>query len=115
MLEKRKPQYKELLGLLLPALLLIVLAFYAAYQFVSPAPSRHMTISAGQADGSYYDFAEKYSKALKKDEIELKVLESSGSRENIQRLLNNEVDMALVQGGTTFEGEELYSLGSLYY
>lgn len=115
MLKSRKPSYKELLKLLIPAILLIILGFYAAYQFVSPAPPRHIIISAGQADDSYYDFAKKYQKALEKEDIKLEVLASSGSRENIERLLNKEVDIAFVQGGTAFAGEKLYSLGSLYY
>ncbi len=115
MLNSRKPSYNELLKFLIPAVLLIFLAFYAAYQFVSPAPSRNITISAGPADGSYYEFANKYSDALKNEDIELKVLKSTGSRENIQRLLNEEVDIAFVQGGTEFKDEPLYSLGSLYY
>jgi len=115
MLKSRKPSYKELLKLLFPAVLLIILGFYAAYQFVSPAPSRHIIMSAGQADGSYYEFAENYKKALEKEDIELEILASSGSRENIERLLNKEVDIVFVQGGTAVEDEKLYSLGSLYY
>lgn len=115
MKNKPKHSYKELLFLLLPTLLIIYASFWGAYQFVSPAPPRDITISAGNIHGSYYAFAQKYKEELAKEKINLTVLESNGSRENIKRLLNKEVDVALVQGGTAYADEDLLSLGSLYY
>lgn len=115
MKNKPKHSYKELIYLLFPAFLLVLASFWGAYQFVSPAPPKNITISAGNVHGSYYAFAQKYQKELAKENIQLTVLESKGSRENITRLLNNEVDVALVQGGTAYADEDLLSLGSLYY
>ena len=115
MKNKQKHSYKELLFLLIPFALIIYAGFWGAYQFVSPAPPRTITISAGNIHGAYYSFARKYQDELAKESIELKVLESSGSRQNIERLLNNEVDIAVVQGGTAYSDEHLLSLGSLYY
>ncbi|MCW8929155.1 MAG: ABC transporter substrate-binding protein [Gammaproteobacteria bacterium] len=112
---KRKPSYLELLILLLPVIAIVYAGFWGAYQFVSPAPPRVLTISAGNIHGTYYSFANKYKEDLASDGIELNVLESNGSRDNITRLLNKEADVALVQGGTAYADEDLVSLGSLYY
>ncbi len=112
---KRKPSYFELILILLPTLAIIYAGFWGAYQFVSPAPPRNIAISSGNAHGSYYSFAQKYQKELAIHDIHLKVIESKGSRENIQRLLDKKVDIALVQGGTAYADEDLVSLGSLYY
>ncbi len=112
---KRKPSYIELLLILTPILAIVYAGFWGAYQFVSPAPPREISISAGNIHGTYYAYAEKYQQQLALDGISLNILESKGSRENIRRLLNNEVDVALVQGGTAYADENLLSLGSLYY
>ena len=112
---KRKPSYTELLLLIIPTIAIIYAGFWAAYQFVSPAPPRDISISAGNIHGTYYSYAEKYKEELASDGINLTVFESRGSRDNIKRLLDNEVDVALVQGGTAYADEKLLSLGSLYY
>ncbi|MCU7940040.1 MAG: ABC transporter substrate-binding protein [gamma proteobacterium symbiont of Bathyaustriella thionipta] len=112
---KRKPSYTELLLIMIPVIAIVYAGFWGAYQFVSPAPPRNITISAGNIHGSYYAYAEKYKDQLALDGITLTVLESKGSRENINRLLNKEADAALVQGGTAYADEKLISLGSLYY
>ena len=111
----QKHSYKELLYLLLPAVVIIYFSFWGAYQFVSPAPPKSISISSGDSHGSYFAFAQKYREELAKEKIDLKILKSTGSRENIERLLNKEVDIAMVQGGTAYANEKLLSLGSLYY
>jgi TRAP transporter TAXI family solute receptor len=112
---KRKPSYIELILVIIPVAVLIYASFWGAYQFVSPAPPKTLKISTGNIHGNYYSVANKYKKALARDGIELTVLESNGSRDNIRRLLDKEVDVALVQGGTAYADEKLVSLGSLYY
>jgi TRAP transporter TAXI family solute receptor len=114
-MKHRKHSYKEIFFLLIPVAIIIYFGFWGAYQFVSPAPPKNITISSGNINGAYYAYANKYSEELLKEKIDLKVLESTGSRENINRLLNKEVDIALVQGGTTYADEQLLSLGSLYF
>ena len=101
--------------ILIPILAIVYAGFWGAYQFVSPAPPREISISAGNIHGTYYSYAEKYQQDLAIEGIQLNILESKGSRENIRRLLNKEVDVALVQGGTAYADEKLLSLGSLYY
>ena len=112
---KRKPSYLELILIFIPTIAIVYAGFWGAYQFVSPAPPRNISISAGNIHGTYYSFAQKYQQELAVHGIDLNVLKSKGSRENIQRLLDKEVEVALVQGGTAYADEKLVSLGSLYY
>jgi len=110
-----KRSYKDLITTFSPAILLIIAGFWVAYQFVAPPPPKKIIISTGSKTGNYFKIAQQYRAALAKEGIELEIINSSGSGENIKRLLNNEVDLAFVQGGTGKEGDPLQSLGSLYY
>ena len=103
------------------AILLSIAAFWITSRFVKPGPPDSITISSGGKDGAYYFYAQQYKEILKRNNITVRILESSGSLENIQRLTDNQVDLAFVQGGTSTNPVEndpdskLLSLGSLYY
>ena len=97
------------------AIVLIIAGFWLAYQFVEPAPPTDLTISTGSKEGAYYANALKYKELLAKQGITLNIQTSAGSTENLQRLIANETDLALVQGGLTAADTKLQSLGSLYY
>ncbi len=99
------------------SIILLIAGFWAAFQFVEPAPPTHIIISTGSPEGNYFKYAHRYKELLAEDGIELEILTSAGSSENIQRLLNNEVDIAFVQGGVSDNNStnQLFSLGSLYY
>ncbi|MCW8902445.1 TAXI family TRAP transporter solute-binding subunit [Sedimenticola sp.] len=119
MSKQRKPrQRKDRLNIFGPAVLLVLLGFILAYQFVKPAPPDHIRLATGQPDGAYYLFGQQYQKRLLEEKIHLEVLTSAGSIDNIGLLTRGEVDATLVQGGTTGDtpGEaSLLSLGSLYF
>lgn len=112
---KPKKSYKELLITLGPAILLTIAGFWLAYQFVSPPPPKKIVITTGSDTGTYYKLAQQYRTALAKEGIELEILNSSGSKENIKRLLDKQADIAFIQGGTGSDDVTLQSLGSLYY
>ena len=112
---KEKRSYKELLITLVPAILLTIVGFWIAYQFVAPPPPKKISISTGSKTGAYYKFAVQYKTELAKEGIELDILTSSGSKQNIDRLLANQTDIAFIQGGTGHKEASLQSLGSLYY
>lgn len=99
------------------ALLLLVVGFFIAYQFVEPAPPRTLTLSTGNPDGAYHLFGERYREYLAEYGIEVQLRTSAGSIENLQRLVAGEVDVAFVQGGTVDEAarNSLQGLGSLYH
>jgi len=100
-----------------PGTLLVILSFPVTYQFVQPAPPRHITIATGQPKGSYYHFGQKYRQILASDGIDLEVSVTAGAVENLHLLEAGEVDVAFLQGGlgTLARSEDLISLGSLYY
>lgn len=110
-----KRSYKELFTTFSPALLLIIVGFWVAYQFVAPPPPKKIIISTGSTTGTYFKIAQQYRTALAEEGIELEIISSSGSGENISRLLNKQADLAFIQGGTGNHEESMLSLGSLYY
>lgn len=102
-----------------PAVIITLLGFLIAWQFVNPAPPRTITVATGGKDGAYYHFAKQYRELLAAEGIELKILETAGSVENL-RLLAEEppgADIAFIQGGTGTQSESGHavSLASLYY
>ncbi|MEE9412131.1 MAG: TAXI family TRAP transporter solute-binding subunit [Methylococcales bacterium] len=114
-------QYGDLLKTLLFAIVLAAAAFWVTSRFAKPGPPDTITISSGSKDGAYYLYAQQYKDILKRNNITLNILDSSGSLENIQRLKNQQADIAFVQGGTSINQDDsdsenaLFSLGSLYY
>ncbi len=113
--DKAGKSYKELLITTAPAVLLVIAGFWLAYQFVSPPPPKKISMTTGSDTGTYYKLALQYQTELAKEGIELEIFTSSGSKQNIERLLNNQVDIAFIQGGTGHNEASLQSLGSLYY
>ena len=75
---------------------------------------KKITITTGAETGTYFKIAQQYRTELAKEGIDLEVISSSGSGENISRLTKNKSDLAFIQGGTG-KDETLSSLGSLYY
>lgn len=98
-------QLREILLVGAPAALLIVAAFWLAYQFVEPAPPSRIVITTGSSTGAYYAFANRYRAELARNGITLDVIPSQGSVENLVRLKDEDerVDLALMQGGIADE------------
>lgn len=101
-----------------PLFVVALLGFLVAIYFVEPPPPTELVIATGSPDGGYYDAARKYARMLKEHGITLEVRETAGSVENYELLLNdNDIDLAIVQGGTSPEavvGGRLESLATLY-
>ncbi|UCV14679.1 TAXI family TRAP transporter solute-binding subunit [Quatrionicoccus australiensis] len=103
--------------------LIVGIGFVVAYQFVEPAPPKHIVITTGSESGAYYQFANRYAAILAKNGITLEVKTSAGSLENLERLKNDEAQIGFVQGGVVPPKEDpdaeddsgLLSLGSLFY
>jgi hypothetical protein len=99
--------------------LLTIAGFVLAWQFVEPAPPKHLVMATGSPDGAYYRFGLQYREILARHGIELELLNTSGSVENLELLmdLNSKVDVALLQGGigTKDDASGLTALASLFY
>ena len=59
----------------------------ALFYFVAPPPPMHAQMATGFAGGSYRQFAEQLKIALAKQGFELTLVTSTGSSDNLQRLL----------------------------
>ncbi|MFC3108081.1 TAXI family TRAP transporter solute-binding subunit [Undibacterium arcticum] len=111
---------RDLLATAGPTVLAIGLICAIAYWLVDPSPPSHVTISTGQENSAYEEFAKKYAAALAKHHIKTTLKPSLGSQENLQRLNDPKsgVDIAFVQSGSTEQSEAerkgLVSLGSLF-
>jgi TRAP transporter TAXI family solute receptor len=119
LMEKEKLDTKNKLKIFGPAIVVTIIGFMVAYQFVSPAPPRRISIGTGSPEGAYFTYGKEYSKILAKDGITLKIRSTAGSAENL-KLLEAEsggVDVAFVQGGMSLlvKTDNLVSLGSLYF
>jgi TRAP transporter TAXI family solute receptor len=110
---------RDFLSLTLPAIAIVVAAFWVAFQFVQPAPPKKVVMSGGAEGGAYESYASEYRDLLKNDGIELELRRSRGSVENLERLKDEKsgVTIAFVQGGIAKEGDDadLMGLASLYY
>jgi TRAP-type uncharacterized transport system substrate-binding protein len=102
-----------------PMLLLAAVAVWAAVHFVHSAPPHTLTISSGPKGSTFETNAEWYRKILARNGIELKIIQSEGSLDNLNRLADpkSHVDIALVQSGlvSNRETNDLVSLGSMFY
>lgn len=102
------------------------IGFVVAFQFVEPAPPRHVVMTSGGESGAYYQFAKRYAAILARSGITLEVLTSEGSVQNLERLKSGEAQIGFVQGGVIEPVDEsrideepenwgLLSLGSMFY
>lgn len=101
-----------------PAAIAVVATCLLAYWLVDPSPPSQVNLATGQENSAYEAFGKKYADALGRFGIQVRLVPSLGSQENLQRLKDEAVDIAFVQSGST-EHEEaerkgLVSLGSLF-
>ncbi len=107
---------RELLKVLLPAILMVAAAFFVAYRFIEPAPPRAFTFAAGAEGGAYLAYARQYQAVLAREGIEVTILETAGSSENIALIESGQADVGLVQTGIPMPEEyRAEGLAALYY
>jgi TRAP-type uncharacterized transport system substrate-binding protein len=104
---------------IVPPVLVCAALVWAALHFVRSAPPHTLTISSGPKGSSFDNIAQRYSKLLARSGIQLKVIPSEGSLDNLNRIADPKahVDIALVQSGLTSNAdtEDLESLGGMFY
>jgi TRAP-type uncharacterized transport system substrate-binding protein len=111
--------WSDYLGRSWPAILVIAAAIIVLLRYVSPAPPHKLTISSGPVGSTFERDAALYQKILARNGITLTILNSQGSQDNLQRLLdpNSHVDIALIQSGVVESTDtgDLVSLGSVSF
>src|SRR5258708_5125923 len=65
-----------------------------------PAPPRQIVFATGQEGGGYDTFGKQYQVRLGRMGLEVELVNTNGSVDNLQRLLGGEADVAFVQAGT---------------
>ena len=110
---------RDLVAVAVPSLLLLIAAFWVAYQFIRPAPPDRIVISTGTESGAYHAYARRYQEILARDGIRLELRPSAGALENFRRLADDDsdVEIGFVQAGTAEleDAPDLLSLGSVSY
>src|ERR1041385_1913214 len=98
---------------------LCLLCLLAIYWFFRLAPPHVLRITAGAPGSAFHTFAEKYRDTLSSNGVQVIILPSQGSLENLTRLYdtNSDVDIGFVQGGISNAPKhgKIVSLGSVSY
>ena len=101
-----------------PFVLLAALLVAALYQWLDPMPPKKVTLATGPAQSAYAEFGMRYAKALAAHGIQVELVPSEGSSQNLAWLAAGKVDVGFVQGGSNdmpaAELESISSLGSLF-
>ena len=98
---------------------LIVAVLWVAIAALRPMPPRTVTMATGPEGGAYYEVGKRYRELLARQGIELQLLPTAGSVDNLARLLDSRsnVQVGFLLSGMT-SGKEpagLESLGTVFY
>lgn len=103
------------------AILIVLMAIgLIAALLLASLPPRHIVMATGPEGGTYYEVGKRYQAVLARDNVEVRLVTTAGSVENVAALLDphSEVSVGLVQGGIIdprYGESELLSLGTLFY
>jgi len=109
----------------LPFVLLALVLLVAAYFLLEPMPPKRVVLATGPEQSAYAEFGKRYAAELKRYGVEVVLLPTRGSLDNLHVLRDpkREVDLGFVQGGSSEvartvdedrSGEPIESLGSLF-
>ena len=109
---------RDLLTSAAPFVLLTVTLLVLAYWWLDPEPPKHVTLATGPAQSAYAEFGKRYARAMAAYGIEVQLLPSEGSSQNLEWLAAGKADLGFVQGGSSalpaIGHAGLTSLGSLF-
>ncbi|NML42893.1 ABC transporter substrate-binding protein [Ramlibacter sp. G-1-2-2] len=102
-----------------PIALLAIGVLVLAYWWLDPNPPKHVVLATGPARSAYDEFGQRYQRALAAYGIEVELLPSQGSSDNLQLLREGRADLGFVQDGVSERqpGEQedgLVTLGSMF-
>ena len=103
-----------------PVAFLAVSMLLLAYWWLDPNPPKRVRLATGPAQSAYEEFGKRYARALAAEGIEVDLVASEGSSDNLRILRDGKADLGFVRGGSATpdqpsgEEENLESLGSLF-
>lgn len=89
---------KQTLTLAAATLAVLACILWLLLRYISPAPPSRIEMTTGATDGAVHQFALKYQHYLKANGVQLDLLPSGGSVQNLERL-NAGTPVGFVQGG----------------
>ena len=109
---------RDLITSVAPFVLLTVTLLVLAYWWLDPEPPKHVTLATGPAQSAYAEFGKRYARAMAAYGIQVQLLPSEGSSQNLEWLAAGKADLGFVQGGSSalpaIGHAGLTSLGSLF-
>lgn len=98
------------------ALAILLIIGFACWWQLRGGPPRKIVFAAGGREGAYYRLAQRYKDELAKSGLEVEILETNGSVENLRLLEDARADIAFVQSGLKGQDRgDLRSLGAMFY
>lgn len=102
-----------------PFIFLTVGLLALAYWWLDPNPPRRVTLATGPAQSAYAEIGVRYQKALAASGIEVTLVQTEGSSDNLARIQQGRVDIGFVQGGSRVPTQQddttaPQSLGNLF-
>jgi TRAP transporter TAXI family solute receptor len=101
-----------------PLVMVAIGMLWLAYHWLNPTPPKSITLATGPGQSAYAEFGARYARALAANGIEVVLLPSEGSSDNLQLLQSGKADIGFVQGGSALPAQEdereLLALGSLF-
>ena len=116
--EDEVKSWADLLKEVWPLLILLLIGLLLLIWFAKPAPPKKVLMATGTG-GSYKVLGEKYQEYFKKKGIQIELIPTHGSSENLHHLIDRKdpIQVALVQGGMIAQDglSGVESLGSVDY
>jgi uncharacterized protein len=104
---------------LLALLALLIVFIFGVLWTLIPAPPKSIAVATGFQDGLYYRFGERMQSSLKKQGVELQVLKTGGTQDNLALLADPKsgVDLAMIQGGVADVSQypHFVSIAGIFY
>ena len=69
--------------------------------WLEPPPPSRIVMATGQPGGTYDTLGREYASQLRRQGLRVEIVQTNGSVDNLERLIQGKVDLAFAQGGTT--------------
>ena len=108
---------KDFIRLYWAPIAIVVLGIVVALLFVEPPPPAKVKIAGGAEGGAYAGAAVHYADALRVKDIEVEVLTTQGSVDNLDKIKNKQADIAIVQTGLAADlgANGVRAIGAVFY
>lgn len=113
-----RPYFRRPIGVVSLIMAAALLSWVALVAF-NAFPGRHLVIATGPPESGYVRFAEQYRDILRREGVQLRLVNTHGAVENLNLLRDHrsEVDVGFIQAGTVdaTQAPDLVSLGTMFY